>query len=109
MCIKPSREIRECVRSGATMLDRTHPGWWNKINTRILNIASSINCVVGQLSGSHYHKVWTQYCDRPELVGFNCAYEPFKPSPFRELTSAWRQMIYRRRNGERKLKVKSIA
>jgi len=41
--------INEAVTRGVTLLDAKRPGWAQRIDVSILNIASSRMCIVGQL------------------------------------------------------------
>lgn len=59
------------VRRGIAFLDRVHPGWRNKINPKRLDIASSRDCVLGQLYGDYFRgAVLTDSWMDPEQLGF---------------------------------------
>lgn len=42
------------VAEGAAMLDKINPGWEHKIDDRGLLMASSCNCILGQLYEDYY-------------------------------------------------------
>lgn len=43
------------VQAGAELLDRVHPGWFEKINVETLDLVECDRCVLGQLYG-HFRK-----------------------------------------------------
>jgi hypothetical protein len=45
--------FEENVKRGMEFLDKVSPGWRERINTESLNIASSRNCILGQIYGSY--------------------------------------------------------
>lgn len=53
---KPKRDTRfdECVALGMLFLDDAVPGWDDRITPKTLNMASSNDCVLGQLYGSYW-------------------------------------------------------
>ena len=58
-------EYAERVARGVLWLDHMHEGWVDKIDLDLLNLNSVYNCILGQMTGSHYwHAMGT-------LVGIN--------------------------------------
>ena len=51
--------IAERVAAGAAFLDEREPDWWRRIDVKRLELASSCQCVLGQL---HSHK-----CGEPSM------------------------------------------
>jgi hypothetical protein len=43
----------QAVAKGARLLDRRYPGWECRIDTEMLNIGNSTNCICGQLYGEY--------------------------------------------------------
>src|SRR5438046_1541940 len=43
--------LEEAVLKGAKLLDKQRPGWWKKIKTDQLAMASGRTCILGQLYG----------------------------------------------------------
>lgn len=41
------------VRAGVMLLDQRKPGWPQQVNAETLNLASAMECVLGQLYGSY--------------------------------------------------------
>jgi hypothetical protein len=50
-------EARARVERGAAMLDVQYPGWYKRIDQRVLDMEVSSCCVIGQVCGS-YHKTF---------------------------------------------------
>lgn len=46
-------EALEVVAAGAVALDRIRAGWFNEVDSFILNMLDGKNCIVGQLWGSY--------------------------------------------------------
>ena len=44
-----SEDVRLAVKRGAVLLDAKVPGWWQKINLYLLELASGRQCVLGQV------------------------------------------------------------
>jgi hypothetical protein len=49
----PAKTIADRVSLGAALLDAKVPGWWDKVNLKILKIDDLCDCVVAQLFGSY--------------------------------------------------------
>jgi hypothetical protein len=83
---------------GARWLDKNRPGWADKI-TRPVNVASSTDCVWGQLEGSYsrrpkaFNGVFSYLTAREERFGF---YSPYRYE--RGLNDAWADEIDTRRS-----------
>jgi len=87
---------------GANFLDEVDPGWQDKINKDTLNLRSSYNCVLGQLS-EEFHKGMKQHglsyedCWR---LGFLIVSPSLEEQTLRSvyfrLTWAWRRRIAER-------------
>lgn len=50
-------EARARVAKGAAHLDQVRPGWFNQIDTGILNLVQPCFCVLGQLYANFYNVV----------------------------------------------------
>ena len=50
------RSLKRAVRKGARRLDHRRPRWFLTIDTKLLQLSSSCNCVIGQLYGSYEHR-----------------------------------------------------
>lgn len=94
---------REAAINGASWLDTVQPAWWQRIDTDTLDIASDIDCVLGQV----FSRTYTVAADALALdhearvgLGFTV---PKWQSWYREipkLNAAWREEIDRRRVAE---------
>ena len=47
-----SKNLLTPAQTGAALLDKKFPDWAKKIDVRYLNMASAVNCVLGQLYGT---------------------------------------------------------
>jgi hypothetical protein len=104
------------IKAGMRFLDKTNPGWWDKINLRILNLGDCVKCVLGQLQGdepaatydatrlSHTHFSGFQrdhnliFADT-DRMGFSASLELVcsVDACYRILTKEWKEAIKKRR------------
>lgn len=94
--------ISERVQRGAEWLDTERPGWVDRINLDIFDMAEGCKCVIGQLSPHDFdtaiHKVWmgltysTAY-DLGFFAGPSCVYAV----EYLDVTAEWRRVITERR------------
>ena len=90
------------------MLDREHPGWANKINTRALDLGDGCFCILGQLEGSFVgaleRRGWPLFADSnacvlglyltpDEALGFDIVGDD---EDYTELQDAWLEAIAER-------------
>ena len=63
--LKPWTEkyIRTIVNRGVKLLNKTNPGWADKINLNLFNIDCGHRCVLGQLYGSFGNALYTLNLD----------------------------------------------
>lgn len=103
------------VSAGAELLDREHPGWHDKIDLSMLNLAADVSCIIGQLYGSYgrvyqfFNTSWTMQGlnDKAALHGFVWAtidefpqtgdYYPQSQRVYSLLTELWTKEIETRR------------
>lgn len=89
------------VERGAALLDERLPGWEDKIDLERLDLASTCNCVLGQLHrkrGRPGHRNYYAGLNElgittPSRYGFSV----WSGGRFESLTEAWRRLITRRR------------
>lgn len=62
--------VERIVRRGATELEKERPGSVGKLDLKILNIASSYECALGQTYG-HFNKAPSRLEDQATSFGFN--------------------------------------
>lgn len=88
------------VAAGAAWLDEKYPGWEDKIDLGLLNIARADTCVLGQLGlGDQYFNLAGR-TNTAFLIehGFDRVFgEPDLNRKLDELTYAWRLLIRGRR------------
>lgn len=94
--------IEQRVRNGATFLDANVVGWEDKINVDDLNVGSCMRCILGQLfAGFRSGAIALDLRDdEAAALGFQVTeYEKDNDihTPFRELTTAWRELLLERR------------
>jgi hypothetical protein len=95
-----SSTLQTEVQTSATVLDKYKPGWANRINPDILNLASPCTCVLGQLFTYYAYGMWffedkQEYSDG-SLKGFRCtSHETDRAAA---LKVYWLQEIENRRN-----------
>ncbi len=102
-------EYETNARNGATLLDSTIPGWYNKIDSERLYLGYCYDCVLGQL---HQPTLWNKLCravcldynpyvcmarqldvQKPHAYGF----EARTMRGYVWLTAAWRHEIAERK------------
>lgn len=90
--------VTERVAAGVALLDREQPGWDSKVNLDTLNIASSWNCVLGQLYGDEL--TGGKALDLKWVVAVRCGFDRHSGElrvVFDELTDEWKRVISERR------------
>lgn len=109
----------QAAARGAAFLDQKHPGWWDRINVGSLSIASTCQCVVGQLYAGRATDYGYDMDDDAYVMGLldlfgediadeMAVYHGFDAwgrlddhYGYGELTDAWRAEITRRRIANR--------
>lgn len=103
-------EAEIAVRRGAELLDRVQPGWYNEIDTEILDISDCVRCVLGQLF--HHFSLGTEFLgfrrgrkingvgayndwSKTDEHGFSCDSLWF--GSLEELNIGWKQLITERK------------
>ena len=96
--------IAERVARGAALLDEKMPGWAERIDLNVLNLASSCRCVLGQLH-PNLEAPDDAYLDGLSHLGVSTTDDSgygFDTSDeddgvYERLTAAWRELIESRR------------
>lgn len=103
MSTKPSPQA-EAVQRGVELLDRNHPGWYNKIPLDKLHMADGDYCVLGHLYGTYYTGLDMLQISPSEHMGmfYGFVADPVHPTPFIDasysaLTRKWKAVIQARR------------
>jgi hypothetical protein len=81
------------VWNGVSFLDQHRPGWENEINLDKLELASTDECILGQLVGD-YHVAKGLY----NLSSTDCFVHGFATLDSRRVTNEWRRIIEYRRS-----------
>lgn len=89
------------VNRGVALLDAHVPGWYNQVDVSILNLHSSINCVLGQVYG-HFGRALPVFRLMPldrRTHRINLEHYGFNPGPGKHIASkkAWAKAIHKRR------------
>lgn len=99
--------MTERIERGAALLDERRPGWEAEIDLDRLNLASSTDCVLGQLWGSREWVGYTRglkvlrlgdynYTPNAKLHGFTLGLDS-NAVDYRRLTYLWHDLIVSRR------------
>lgn len=88
------------VAAGAALLDELTPGWWRKVRSKTLDIASTQYCVTGQLFGSYARGLEALHLDNEQApeYGFERGDDGYN---YPLLNTAWRDQIQLRRSGHK--------
>lgn len=96
------------VSTGARLMDSRAPGWYDRVDTGSLDLASNYQCVLGQTYGSYViglHKAFgffsTSKRDKSADHGFDVVGDMTDAQvrrEFNELTRAWRVEIQQRQH-----------
>ncbi|HEY4520168.1 MAG TPA: hypothetical protein VJH33_04040 [Candidatus Paceibacterota bacterium] len=84
---------------GAALMDRKNPGWFNHIDTGKLSIATTDNCILGQLFGEYSDGCKKLNIDGEERqmdrirYGFNPSLLAYALFGARYLNRAWKKEI----------------
>lgn len=91
-------ELSKRVNRGVTLLDKHRPGWYKDINLDKLVIASSCECVLGQLYGD-----FTVGCGRLAIGddGEKFGFFTREPITFTALDDLWKKKILHLREKEK--------
>lgn len=94
-------DARPPAERGAALLDQLRPGWAAAIDTARLDLASSYNCILGQLFGSFcngYLHLLKHFGDLPYRVILNDHFGFTADSmlDYAELTTTWGTLIEQR-------------
>ena len=87
------------AQEGAQFLDEVNPGWWTKIDKDRLGMASSKNCIIGQLYGNNVEgERKLGIADQVTKLGFhipvyNILWLLTLQNPWHKLSKAWKQEI----------------
>lgn len=97
--------IRERVERGAAWLDSVKPEWRYEINARILDIADSAYCVLGQVFAAEASQgdyadgcdyVYARYVapgSGPWMVNHGFDSLDYSPGAYADLETAWRRYL----------------
>ena len=90
------------VARGAVALDKAMPGWAEKIDTKILNLASFSDCICGQLYGNYdWAPDEVRWGENRRLSGFDTGFIPSRASVMKDnkaLVKAWKDAIAERKS-----------
>ncbi len=79
---------------GARLMDEARPGWFNHIDTAMLDINDRGRCVLGQLFGNFYDGCRQLKIDWVKAIAYG--FIPVLPGP--SINRAWKKEIARRRS-----------
>jgi hypothetical protein len=93
------KTIEQRVADGATFLDMTVPGWWDRIDVKLLDLGNCFKCVLGQLCGDFGDGVVEFNVPDEVELGFDvrCGDLAFDSTLHDQLTGEWRRIILARR------------
>ena len=86
--------------NGARLLDAHAPGWFDNVSAEDLRLASTCDCVLGQLFGEYMEARILLGITAVEAANYGFTIPiPFNREPYwAELTASWRREIDRRKN-----------
>lgn len=94
---------RARAAAGAALLDRLVPGWWRRIRLRSLNLNDCEHCITGQLFGDYTQGLDELHVSRLDapVYGFETHDDDGADYGMAVLTTAWKDEIRRRKEGDR--------
>lgn len=98
-------EYTQVVDTGARVLDKLNPGWFNEVDVDTLDLSSDTNCIGGQLYGTFKNLFDVLPGDAVRDVpahGFVIGAVPklYRQDAYQRLTEAWKgEIAFRREVG----------
>jgi hypothetical protein len=93
--LPPEDEARDRVERGAALLDKTAPGWRERVDPETLDMTLCTRCVLGQLFG-HYMVGFDrlEVAESSVVYGFDLPWPTkFEDSGYDLLQDAWLEML----------------
>jgi hypothetical protein len=89
------------VRAGATVLDRTSPGWFRVVSLGRLDIKSLKNCVLGQVYGDYMDGLMVVFGRMHQQEATDHGFDALGSEAARIVEGTWKDEIMKRRASAR--------